>query len=772
MLAPAGFLVARALPGLLGVRDARGALRVLIASLAHGGAERIVLEWLSAEARGGRAIELAVLHRRKSAWEVPEGVHARVRGRESPEAFLRALARDWRGAIEPVSVHLVPDAQMAILWEEGIRTVPVVHNARSGWRNDPASWSPEHVPLAIACAQSVRSEMIEAGCRVPIIALRHRPRVGADAFDACRRAEVRAALGVGPETFLVGAVGAIKPQKDYVRAVEVLAALVARRDAALAIVGGVLDRSGVAELECIAGAAARNNVAQRLKLPGFADPVDAYYAAFDALLNVSRFEGLSMAAQEGLAAGLPVVATDVGGQREIDHPNLTIVDANETAEAIAGRLSAFPVRGRLEAERKLRAPRAWSLALAARPRGDERIDTLFVTANLNAGGAQRSLANLAKQLQGRHAFAIAVCGESTHPWFAAELERRGIEAFRPAPDADPFAVAESLLAHAAARGARNLCFWNADAKVKLLVACFAPAPLRLVDVSPGHYAFEELEAAGDFGEAIAFSPRDYEARLDVLVLKYAASAPPRGREVRVVSNGVAPGSKRAARPAHPRFLVSGRIAPSKHLELIFEAFAAIAASDPRAELHVVGQAEERHAQYAGQLADRAASLAVRFRGAMPDLAHLAEPFTAAIVLGTHQGSPNAVLEAMAAGIPVIANDSGGTRELVEDGVTGWLLPEHTGADEIALAMQASFRDADAAVVRAERALARVRERFSLEAMAEGYLAILGAEAVPGPMILGAEACPAHAKMPACNSATAPAAPAPSSSVPSPMTAAS
>jgi hypothetical protein len=87
-------------------------------------------------------------------------------------------------------------------------------------------------------------------------------------------------------------------------------------------------------------------------------------------------------------------------------------------------------------------------------------------------------------------------------------------------------------------------------------------------------------------------------------------------------------------------------------------------------------------------------------------------------------------------------------------------------------MQASFRDADAAVVCAERALARVRERFSLEAMAEGYLAILGAEAVPGPMILGAEACPAHAKMPACNSATAPAAPAPSSSVPSPMTAAS
>jgi glycosyltransferase involved in cell wall biosynthesis len=758
MPVPTGFPVARAQADLLPVRDARGVLRVLIASLAHGGAERIVLEWLTAEARRGRPIELAVLHRRKSAWPIPDGIHARVRGREGSEAFLRALARDWKGAIEPVSVHLVPDAQMAILWSEGLRTVPVVHNARDGWRNDPSTWHPAHVPLAIACAQRVRSEMIDSGCRVPVVALRHRPQVGDAAFDSATRAEIRAGLGVGPHTLLLGAVGAIKAQKDYVRAVGVLAALLRRRDAALAIVGGVLDRGGVAELSRIAEAAAAADVAHRLKLPGFADPVDGYYAAFDAFVNVSRFEGLSIAAQEALAAGLPVIATDVGGQGEIVHPALTLVGAEAPDDAIAQILAGLPVRDRLEPGRLPRAPRVWSLSLAGREPAGGRLDTLFVTANLNAGGAQRSLVNLALELAGHHEFAIGVCSESTHAHFPQELARHGVEAFRLASEADPFAVAESLLATAAEREARNLCFWNVDPKVKLLVTRFAPATLRIIDVSPGHYAFEELEATQAFGESIAFTPRDYEARIDALVLKYAAHGHPPCAVVHVIPNGVALRGSRTTPPEFPRFLVAGRIAPSKRLEAIVEAFAAIARMEPRAELHIVGEAEPRHAAYAEALAHDAGALPVRFRGAMPSLAYLDESFTATIVLGTHQGSPNAVLEAMAAGIPVIANDSGGTRELVLAGLTGWLLAEGADAAAIAAAMRECLANPGEARSRAGRARCRVEDHFSLAAMAAGYLRVLGAE--PGS---------SHEKMAPWNSASVPAAPPRSSSVPSPTT---
>jgi glycosyltransferase involved in cell wall biosynthesis len=45
-----------------------------------------------------------------------------------------------------------------------------------------------------------------------------------------------------------------------------------------------------------------------------------------------------------------------------------------------------------------------------------------------------------------------------------------------------------------------------------------------------------------------------------------------------------------------------------------------------------------------------------------------------VLASLHEGSPNAVMEAMAAGVPVVATAVGGTKELITDGETGYLAP--------------------------------------------------------------------------------------------------
>ena len=748
-------LLVQPLPDLPAVRDARAPLRALIASLAPGGAERIVLEWLGAEVARGREAELAVLHPRRTALAPPPGIGLRVRGPESPEQFLRALACEWSGASAPVSTHLITDEHLATLWAEGVRTVPVIHNARAGWRNEPAAWDPRHVPQAVACAEAVRREMLAAGCRVPVIVLRHRPRVGSAATDPRLRREIRAELRVGEGTFLVGAIGAIKAQKDHARALEVVARLARRRDAVLVVLGGILERAGLVELDRLLEAAVRLGMADRLRLPGFVADIEPWLGACDALLNVSRFEGLSIAVQEALAAGLPVVAADVGGQAEIAHPAFELLAADADDDVFADRLARHPVRSALEPQPLARAPRAWSMTLAARPCGAGAIDTLFVTANLNAGGAQRSLVNLALALAGRHSFAIAVCGESTQRAFADALARRAIDAFRVTRARDDFAVAESVLAHAAARGARTVCFWNVAPGVKLLITRFAGPGLRIVDVSPGRYACEELEGAGEFGAAFDWTPGDHYARLDALVVKHADPHAPPVRRIERIPNGVAARAASSSRPARPRYLVSGRIAPSKRIDTILAAFEAVRRDMAGAQLHVVGAAEPRHAAHASALLAQCGP-GVTWRGPAFDLGYLDESWSAAVVLGVHQGCPNAVLEAMSASIPVIANASGGTGELVVDGDSGWLLAEDADAHALARAMREAWADPAEASARAASGRARARSRYGIEAMARRYLALLDEGSAPR-----------HATIDAWNSASAHAAPILSPNVPSP-----
>lgn len=91
-------------------------------------------------------------------------------------------------------------------------------------------------------------------------------------------------------------------------------------------------------------------------------------------------------------------------------------------------------------------------------------------------------------------------------------------------------------------------------------------------------------------------------------------------------------------------------------------------------------------------------------------------FTVSVLASKSEGLPNSVLESMAAGRPVVATAVGGTRELVEDGVTGFLIPP---GDPVALAdrIVRLLKDPSLARGMGERGRRKVEREFTLGRMA-------------------------------------------------------
>ncbi|MDJ0869898.1 MAG: glycosyltransferase [Myxococcota bacterium] len=146
----------------------------------------------------------------------------------------------------------------------------------------------------------------------------------------------------------------------------------------------------------------------------------------------------------------------------------------------------------------------------------------------------------------------------------------------------------------------------------------------------------------------------------------------------------------------------------KRLERLLEALAQL----PDAHLALVGDGPERPA-----LAARAAALGltgrVHFAGECRDPRPWLASFDVFALASDHEGLPNAVLEAMACGLPVVATDVGGVGEAVRDGETGLLVArDDTGALRAALA--ALLGDAARRERLGRAGHERVRTHFALE----------------------------------------------------------
>lgn len=217
------------------------------------------------------------------------------------------------------------------------------------------------------------------------------------------------------------------------------------------------------------------------------------------------------------------------------------------------------------------------------------------------------------------------------------------------------------------------------------------------------------------------------ARASGIVVQTAAAGAffPRswGPRVTVIPNPV-PGSSggAAAERGSERVVAMGRLEPTKGFDLLIRAFARIAEARPSWTLRIFGDGPE-HAALASAIERHGLAGRVTLAGRTDDAAGAFRAADLFVLSSRYEGFPNALCEAMATGLPVIAFDcASGPSEIVRDGTDGVLVPP---GDVEGLARELLRLTGDPALRRELGARAReVSDRFSVDRVAAAWADLL------------------------------------------------
>jgi glycosyltransferase involved in cell wall biosynthesis len=128
----------------------------------------------------------------------------------------------------------------------------------------------------------------------------------------------------------------------------------------------------------------------------------------------------------------------------------------------------------------------------------------------------------------------------------------------------------------------------------------------------------------------------------------------------------------------------GRLTDQKDYPSLFKAFTAVVTNLPRTRLLVIGRGPLR-AELEEQVRRLGLQDRISFLGFRADIPSVLAAADASVMASRWEGMPNVVIEALASELPVVGTDVGGMRELVDDGVDGYIVPP-SRPDSLASAM--------------------------------------------------------------------------------------
>jgi glycosyltransferase involved in cell wall biosynthesis len=696
-----------------------------------------------------------------------EGVS--VVGRATGPMILRSSAIDRAvrglGPIDVADVHFAAHALVAITIGS-LRRTPVIVHFQGPWADESAASGASHanvrakraveravyrrasacITLSASFAQILERTYGIAPWSITVIP----PGVDLERFSPGEAAGARARLGIDAE-HVVLAVRRLVPRMGLDVLIRGWAASGPRATDLLAVVGDGPELAGLRELARALGVARTVRFAGRAT---DAELADWYRAADTTVVPSVALEGFGLVVLESLACGTPVIGTDAGGLKEAivslgQGPAVRAGDVEGLADRLLVARSGPKSAATVATCRAIAEAHGWDAVARSHERiyeraieGDDRLrvvvldhtavlsggelaiaralgavrdaahvhvilaDDGSLRSRLEASGATVEVATLASSARTLRSERVTAAGLS--PGAVLEVARyvvwlaRRLRALRP-DVVHTNSLKAALYGGAAARLAGVPCVWHVRDRIE-------SPPLSATAVRLVRTAARVLPTAVVANSASTLA--------SVHVVDGTVLASPLDPSIR-------PRDRSAPHEGPLRVVTVGRLAPWKGQHIVLEAFAAAFPTDG-AVLSVVGSPLFGEDDYAASLPAHAARLGVAdrtvFTGFVDDVAQVlsdADVFVHASVRAEPFGQ--VVVEAMGAGLAVVAANAGGPAEVITQGTDGLLFAP---GDVDALAGCLRLLGSDPALRdRLGRAATQSAARFRPEMLAPALLSV-------------------------------------------------